>query len=188
MKTLLLKRKQLLFFFLTLTLCVAVFINWYYTGKGNITEKPDTKEEQTNLGEAKLVSSDKEEDVQVSVNMTYFTQAKLKRNAAFDEEKELLTSIISNKDSGEAAVKDAQSKINELIDKKTKQTDIENLITGKLNCECVTIIGSSSCEVLIPEKSLDDSSAVQIKDIILSKTDINAEKISIIGVKNVVEN
>jgi hypothetical protein len=40
---------------------------------------------------------------------------------------------------------------------------------------------------MIPEKSLDDSSAIQIKEVILSKTGLPAEKISIIGVKNVVE-
>ena len=58
----------------------------------------------------------------------------------------------------------------------------------KLNCECLVIINDDSAEIMIPENKLDDTSAIQIKEVILSKTELRAERISIIGVKNVEEN
>lgn len=188
MKAFLIKRKQLVLVALTFTLCAAVFVNWYYTGRGVPADKPDTQTtEQANLGEARLVSADTDEAVETSSKKNYFASSKLKRDSTFDEEKDILSDIIKNKESGEAAVKDAQEKLNKLLDKRTNESDIENLISGKLNCECLTVLGDETVEIIIPEKSLSDSSAMQIKEIILSKTDISAEKISIIGVKNVVE-
>ncbi len=186
MKTFILKRKQIIIFILTLTLCAAIVINWYYTGRGNVPSTPE-KEIQQNLGEAKQVSTD-ESAVSASAAQTYFTNAKLKRDAECDESKDMLKDIIESKDSGEASVKDAQEKLNKIIDNSKLQVDAENIITAKLNCESLVIINSDSSEILIPEKSLNDNAAIQIKEVILSKTGLPAEKISIIGVKNVVEN
>ena len=188
MKTFIVKRKQLIIFILTLTLCAAVVINWYYTGRGNKPNLPE-KEKQENLGEAKQVSADKSEAVEVSsASESYFTKAKLKRDAQTDESKEILTNIIKSKESGEASVRDAGEKLNRIIDNSKLQVDTENIISAKLNCECLVTINGESAEIMIPENKLDDRSAIQIKEVILSKADIKAEKISIIGVKNVVEN
>jgi len=187
MKTLILKRKQIIIFILTLTLCAAIVINWYYTGKGNVPSSPKKENDSANLGEAKQVSSDNEA-IEASTNITYFKDAKLKRDAEIDETKEMLKEIIESKESGEAAIKDANEKLNTIIENGKLQVDTENIISAKLNCECLVILGESSAEIMIPEKTLDDTAAIQIKEIILSKTSLSAEKISIIGVKNVVEN
>jgi hypothetical protein len=189
MKAFLIKRKQLVLVALTFTLCAAVFVNWYYTGRGVTPEKPDTETtEQANLGEARLVSTESDTAIEASAQKNYFASAKIKRDSAFDEEKDILTSIISSKESGEASVTDAQEKLDALLEHKKNEVDIENLISGKLNCEALVILNDKSAEILIPENSLNDNSAIQIKEIIISKTDLLAEKISIIGVKNVVEN
>ena len=188
MKTFIVKRKQIIIFVLTVTLCAAIVINWYYTGKGNVPTQPK-KENQQNLGEAKQVSSEKDNAVEVSAtNQSYFTNAKLKRDAQTDETKELLTGIIESKESGDASVKDAEEKLNAVIDNSKVQVDSENILTAKLNCDCLVTISSDSAEIMIPENNLNDQSAIQIKEVILSKTGLSAEKISIIGVKNVVEN
>ena len=187
MKTLILKRKQIIIFILTLTLCAAIVINWYYTGKGNIPSSPNKSEESANLGDAKQVSTETKA-VETSANVNYFTNAKLKRDAETDETKEMLTSIIESKESGEASVNDAREKLNSIIENSKIQVDAENIIAAKLNCECLVVLSDDSAEIMIPEKTLDDSAAIQIKEVILSKTSLRAEKISIIGVKNVVEN
>lgn len=187
MKTLILKRKQIIIFILTMTLCAAIVINWYYTGKGNAPSLPDKKNKTENLGEAKQVSSDND-SVEASSNLTYFTNAKMKRDAQTDEAKELYTGIIESKESGDASINDAKEKLDKIIDNSKIQVDAENIISAKLNCECLVILSEKSAEIMIPEKSLDDTAAIQIKEVILSKTSLSAEKISIIGVKNVVEN
>ena len=124
MKTLILKRKQIIIFILTLTLCAAIVINWYYTGRGNAPVSPDKKEETNNLGEAKQVSSESEA-VEASSNVTYFTNAKLKRDAETDETKDMLKEILESKDSGEASLKEAKEKLNEIIDNSNLQVDLE---------------------------------------------------------------
>ncbi|MCR4563771.1 MAG: SpoIIIAH-like family protein [Clostridiales bacterium] len=187
MKTLILKRKQIIIFILTLTLCAAIVINWYYTGRGNVPSGPKKSEESQNLGEAKQVSKN-EKTGETSTDITYFTNAKLKRDAELDETKEMLTDIIKSKDSGEAAIADAREKLDKIIDNGKLQVDTENIIAAKLNSDCLVILGADSAEIMIPETKLDDTAAIQIKEIILSKTSLSAEKISIIGVKNVVEN
>lgn len=119
--------------------------------------------------------------------ITYFTNAKLKRDSQTDETKEMLTSIIESRESGEASVNDAREKLNKIINDSKTQVDAENIISAKLSCECLVIIGDDTAEIMIPEKNLDDTAAIRIKEVILSKTSLPAEKISIIGVKNVVE-
>ena len=74
----LLKRKQLVLGALVLTLCAAIFVNWYYTGKAGNEAKPETQTTQTkNLGEAEYVNSATEQSVEVSlINNGYFSKAK----------------------------------------------------------------------------------------------------------------
>lgn len=187
MKTFILKRKQILIFFLTLTLCAAVGINWYFTNNSPVEIEEQTEENQQNLGEAKLVSKNESKKIDGEEN-EYFTKAKLKRDSEFDETKEFLSEILTNKESGKTALNDAEAKLNSLIDKRQTEIDCENIIDAKLNCSSIAVIGEKTCEIIIPDELINDASALQIKEIITSKTDISPEKISIIGIKTVVEN
>lgn len=181
----LLKRKQLVLFALVVTLCAAVFVNWYYTNKAQNLQSPEAQTtEVKTLGEAEYVNATTEQSVEVSLlNSSYFSKAKLNRTTSYDENKEMLTAIIESRDSGESAVKSATEQLNALTERKTLETDIENLITAKLNSDCLAVLGDGTAEILVSEKALNETAALQIKDIILSKTDIPAEKITIIGVK-----
>ena len=63
------------------------------------------------------------------------------------------------------------------------ENDIENLISAQTDSKCLVTYSDDSIEVILPKDVLDDNSVVKIKDIIISKTKLTADKITIIETK-----
>ncbi|MEG2720125.1 MAG: hypothetical protein RR914_02250, partial [Oscillospiraceae bacterium] len=61
-------------------------------------------------------------------------------------------------------------------------TDTENLINAKIGKK-VLVIAGDTIEVITEKNTLNDSVIMQIKEIIVNKSKISAEKITIVEVK-----
>lgn len=178
MKSKIIGRKQLLIISLTGALGLAVFVNWYYTNpqRNNLTEPEVTSE--VNLGEAQYVNSG---------NVTqsdYFSSAKLKRTQSRDISKEHLESIVSGSEFDEDTKASAREQLIKIADNIKKETDIENLITAQTGGECLVILDSDNIEVILPDGTIKEDILLKIKDIIISKTDFSADKITVIERSN----
>lgn len=176
MKSRIINRKQLLTVSLVFALALAVFVNWYYTKPEKSPTKPDVTM-QSNLGDAQYVNSDK---VEVE---NYFETAELNRKKAHDTLKDYLSDVISDNavdDDTKALAREKLTKISEQI--KT-ESDIENLITAQTNSKCVVTYNDESIEVVLPRGTVNDSVVIKIKDIIISKTKLSSDKITIIETK-----
>ena len=175
MKSKIIGKKQLLVFALTCALGMAVFVNWYYTRSENeINNSPDVTQE-SNLGEAQYVGG-----TNVTDENDYFSSAKLNRTKAHDEGKEHLENIIADSSSDETAKAEARAKLLEFSETVKKETDIENLIKAQTGCECLVTLDSDSVEVVLPKGKVNDEVALKVKDIIVSKTDLSADSITVI--------
>lgn len=173
MKSKIIGRKQVVAFILSLTLCLAVYVNWYYTkNETNINNQPEVSEE-INLGDAQFVNSDNVTD--------YFESARLNRTKAHDSAKEMLQTIIDS-DADEDTKASAREKLTYLSEIIKIEADCENLITAQIDDKCIVTIDTETAEIILPSGKIDENTIIKIKDIILTKTKIAAENITVVEI------
>lgn len=176
MKSRIIGRKQLLTFSLVFALGLAVFVNWYYTKpQENVTEPEVTKE--ANLGDAQYVNSSNID------SDNYYEAAEINRKKAHDSAKDYLTSIISDNAVDEDTKASAREKLTKISEQIKLENDIENIINAQTNSKCIVTYSDNSIEVLLPNGVLDEKSVIKIKDLIISKTKLTPDKITLIETK-----
>lgn len=184
-----LKKRQLLLATLVIALGAAVFINRYYTNPKVESAASDNSvtspaaQEGANLGDARyVISTDVKLDDAVAQAQAsdYFSAAKLRRQIARDEAAEALNDIIKDSNSSPSAVEKAMEALAEITDSITLESDIENLITAKIGCENLVILNGGNAEVIAENGSLDETTVVQIKEIVTKQTGYPVENVTII--------
>lgn len=178
------KKRQIILATLIAALGIAVFINWYYTKpevsqssvESETTVSSKTLSEDTSeIGEAQLVNSK-------NVN-EYFTNARVNRQQAHDEALEALNDIIKDSSSSSEAVVSAEKSLEEISKIIKLETDLENLISAKINDECVVVINEGKAQVIVNKNTLNDTISTQIIDIIAFQANIFSENITLIETK-----
>lgn len=169
-------KKQIIFAGLLIALCAAVYVNWYYTkpmSEINDGVQKETTEAQ-NLGEAQYVNATEASD--------YFESAKLNRSKAHADAQDALNKVIESDNADEESKTQAREKLNALAQSIQNEADIENLITAKTGGQVLVSIGDT-VEVILEKGTLNDTTALQIKEIVVNKTQISAEKITLVEAK-----
>ena len=174
------KKKQLVSIALVLTLGAAVFVNWYFARPGVKsvidTSKTTVNRQVENLGDAQYVSA----TTASSETMAGF---KVKREAAHDEAKETLNSVIKDAKSDSEAAEEAGEALADLSKAIKNEADLENLITAKISSDCVVIIDGDVCQVIVGKGVLTDNISLQIKDLVIKQADIPSKNITIVELK-----
>ena len=174
------KKKQLVSIALVLTLGAADFVNWYFARPGVKsvidTSKTTVNRQVENLGDAQYVSA----TTASSETMAGF---KVKREAAHDEAKETLNSVIKDAKSDSEAAEEAGEALAELSKAIKNEADLENLITAKISSDCVVIIDGDVCQVIVGKGVLTDNISLQIKDLVIKQADIPSKNITIVELK-----
>lgn len=184
-----LKKRQLLLATLIIALGAAVFINRYYTNpkiesaaSADAVTSPAAKE-GANLGDARYVISsgvtldDAAAQAQAS---DYFSAAKLRRQTARDDAAQALNDVIKDSASSPVAVEKATQALADMAEEIMLENDIENLITAKIGCESLVIINGGKAEVIAENGSLDETSVMQIKEIVTNHTGYSVENVTIV--------
>ena len=195
----LVKKKQLLTATLLIALVAAVSVNWYYTNNPvKITEDTSTSENiNINLGDTLLVggkiqneNNDEETTLQStqvlsgSVNdSTYFADAKMKRDKAYDEAVEEIEEMLQNENLTNEEINKISESVNSFKDILKLQTDTENIISAKTGGECLVIINNGTAQVILQKGTLNDTVVLQITDIFEKNAQISAENLTIIETK-----
>jgi stage III sporulation protein AH len=177
MKSKIIGKKQLLSFSLVVALGLSVYVNWYYTNNFNDATTPESTEYH-NLGDAQLVNSNSVTNIS-----DYFTQAKINREKSHDEAIDNLEDIISNNENDKETVTLAKNELMKISEMIKLEVDIENIIKAQLSEDCLVTYNDNSIEVIMPKGTVNESNIVKIKDIVLSKSDVSAEKIVVIELK-----
>lgn len=169
-------KRQIVFSGLVIALVAAVFVNWYFTRPAaEIDAGPSVGTTgAANLGDAQYVNA--------TGNSDYFEAARLKRTQAHDEAKAALQKVAEDSGADAESKKSAQAALEALTNAIKLEAEIENLITARTGGECLVTLGETA-EVILAKGTLGDTTAVQIKEIIVNKTEISAEKITLVEVK-----
>lgn len=178
MKSRILKKRQIAAGAAAIALCTAVFLNWYYTKQGtDILQNPETSSE-LNLGNAQYVNGSN-----VTNESDYFTTAEINRSKAHDTAKEYLEKIVSDENIDAEEKDAAKKKLLDISNEIKTETDIQNLITAKLNCKCLVTLNDSKLEVILPKGVLTDEKLVTIKDIVTANSNVSSDSITVIELK-----
>lgn len=158
---------------LVLIVCVAVYINWRYSGTLDGGTDTVNNEELDDYGEAKFVNSSKG---------SYFQQARLTRQTTRDDAVEQLESIVDNPNAAQEAKDQALSTIASYARYTETEGRIENLIKAKGFDECVVFMGADWVSVVVKSKDLTEDGAAKITDIVVQEAGVRASKLRIIEV------
>lgn len=186
------KKRQIVAAALTLALGSAVFVNWYFTRPeaqaASATPEnaiASAQEEDKNLGDAQYVSGTlANADSQVAGQESeLFVSSRENRQKAHDEAFDKLNAVINSADADDDSKESARKQLDTLTQEIKMEADCENLIQAKIAAKCLVSINGGKVQVIVSAGGVNDTSALQIKDIVVQQTGVTSENITIIESK-----
>lgn len=192
---------------LAAALAVAVYLNWQYastditadtealavaagvedaatSAAGVITDELMTEAEAAsaankNYGEAQLVS------VANSTGAEFFEEARLNRQKAHDEALETIQKSLKGSSLSDEEKSVYTAQLTASLENINAENEIETLIRAKgfADCLCFLQDGRADLTVMTSGEGLNASQVAQIRDIVLSKSDVTAQNITVVEVK-----
>lgn len=192
---------------LAAALVVAVYLNWQYarTGvsleedavqvaasaeatdetvsapilDGLMTEAEAVSSANKNYGEAQLVS------VSNNSGSKFFEEARLKRTKAHDEAMDTIQKTLKSALLSAEEKKTYTQQLTGNLEDLNAENEIETLVKAKgfADCLCFLQSGRADLTVMTSGDALTAAQVAQIRDIVLSKSNVTAQNITIVEVK-----
>lgn len=191
---------------LAAALVVAVYLNWQYARTGvtleedavNVAAAVETEEAVSapimdglmteaeavssankNYGEAQLVS------VANNSGSKFFEEARLKRTKAHDEAMDAVQKALKSASLSAEEKKSYTQQVTGSLEDLNAENEIETLVRAKgfADCLCFLQSGRADLTVMTSGDALTAAQVAQIRDIVLSKSNVTAQNITIVEVK-----
>lgn len=191
---------------LAAALVVAVYLNWQYARTGvtleedavNVAATVETEEAVSapimdglmteaeavssankNYGEAQLVS------VANNSGSKFFEEARLKRTKAHDEAMDAVQKALKSASLSAEEKKSYTQQLTGSLEDLNAENEIETLVRAKgfADCLCFLQSGRADLTVMTSGDALTTAQVAQIRDIVLSKSNVTAQNITIVEVK-----
>lgn len=189
---------------LAAALVIAVYLNWQYaqTGvtldeeavnvaatseetvsapipDGLMTEAEAVSSANKNYGEAQLVS------VSNSSGSKFFEEARLKRTKAHDEAMDTIQKALKSSSLSAEEKKEYTQQLTGNLADLSAENEIETLVKAKgfADCLCFLQSGRADLTVMTSGDALTAAQVAQIRDIVLSKSSVTAQNITVVEVK-----
>ena len=191
---------------LTAALLIAVYLNWQYARTGSIeteekaqmvaasveepvqaeaildelpTEAEAVSSANKNYGEAQLVS------VASDRGAKFFEQARLKREKAHDEALDTIRKTMKSSSLSAEEKKEYTDQMTAGLEDLNAENEIETLIKAKgfADCLCFLQSGRADLTVMTSGEPLTAAQVAQIRDVVLSKSTVPAQNITVVEVK-----
>ena len=191
---------------LAAALVIAVYLNWQYARTNVETEPLDAQmvsaaagpAEETaavldglpteaeaasdvskNYGEAQLVS------VANDSGTKFFEQARLKREKAHDETVDTIQKTLKTSGLSAEEKKGHTQQLTSNLEDLNAENEIETLVKAKgfADCLCFLQSGRADLTVMTSGDALMAAQVAQIRDIVLSKSEVTAQNITVVEVK-----
>lgn len=190
---------------LAAALAVAVYLNWQYARTGELadqagdtlmvsasalitedavldalpTESDAVSSANKNYGEAQLVS------VANNSGTKFFEEARLKREKAHDEALDTIQKTLKSAALSSEEKKDYSVQMTENLEDLHAENEIETLIKAKgfADCLCFLQAGRADLTVMTSGEPLTAAQVAQIRDIVMNKTSVTAQNITVVEVK-----
>ena len=145
--------------------------------KENSTEKTDAASQETTSGVPG-------ETVLTSTAAAYVTQARLEREQVRSKNREVLQSIIDNKQLSKQEIQDAVESMAVLTDYAEKESAAETLLEAQGFANTVVSMTGDSVDVVVDAESLNETDRARIEDAVKRKTGVNVDEIVITPVRS----
>lgn len=187
---------------LAAALAVAVYLNWQYARtdlsagdetleasasvsvSGEVTDALLTEAEalsaaNKNYGEAQLVS------VANDTGSQFFDEARLNREKAHDEALDTIQKTLKDTALTEEEKAKYTSQLTASLEDMNAENEIETLVKAKGFADCLCFLQSDRADltVMTSGEALTAAQVAQIRDIVLSKTSVTAQNITVVEVK-----
>lgn len=189
---------------LAAALVVAVYLNWQYarTGAeleteavnvsasvseevsapitdGLMTEAEAVSSTNKNYGEAQLVS------VSNDSGSKFFEEARLKREKAHDAALDTIQKTLKSSSLSAEEKKSYTQELTGNLEDLNAETEIETLVKAKGFADCLCFLQSDRADLTIMTSgdALTAAQVAQIRDIVLSKSKVSAQNITVVEVK-----
>ena len=132
-----------------------------------------------NYGEAQLVS------VASDSGAKFFEQARLKREKAHDEALDSIRKTLKSSSLSENEKKEYTAQMTAGLEDLNAENEIETLIRAKgfADCLCFLQAGHADLTVMTSGEPLTAQQVAQIRDVVLSKSTVTAQNITVVEVK-----
>ena len=108
----------------------------------------------------------------VSDGDSYFASAAVSRQRSRDEALEVLRLIVDNKDAVTESRTSAMSQMEQIAAEIAAESNIETLVRAKGFEECVAVVGSGCCTVIVKAEDLLPNEIAQIQEIVYEQAGI----------------
>lgn len=185
------KRRKVTMGALVVALGAAIYLNWQYARTDTpltfdaadsmvlSTEEDVIDDVNKNYGDAQLVSVSKDDGA------AYFEDAAMRRTRTRDEALDKLQKALKDAKLTEEEKQKLTNELSSVITAMTAEGDIENLVCAKGFANCLAFIDEDKVTITVSTggEALTAAQVAQIRDIVLSKLDVEAKNISIVEVK-----
>lgn len=146
----------------------AVYVNWQLFGApSKNVDKPASEATATEQKDDKQAAAD------------FFASADVSRKQARDEAKEVLQSVVDDKEALDAAKEKALADIAAMAANIELEANIEQLIKAKGFEECVAVINGDKATVVVKSDGLKPNKLSQILEIVYKQANILPENVTI---------
>ena len=168
---------------LAAALVVAVYLNWQYARTGIGVD-----EEAVNVSavavEGEPVAAPVT-DVANDAGAKFFEEARLKRQKAHDEAMDTIQKTLKTSGLSAEEKKGYTQQLTSNLEDLNAENEIETLVKAKgfADCLCFLQSGRADLTVMTSGDALTAAQVAQIRDIVLSKSEVTAQNITVVEVK-----
>ena len=144
-----------------------------------LTEAEAASAANKNYGEAQLVS------VANDTGSQFFDEARLKREKAHDEALDTIQKTLKDSSLSDAEKAEYTAQMTANLEDINAENEIETLIKAKgfADCLCFLQSGRADLTVMTSGEALTAAKVAQIRDIVMSKSNVTAQNITVVEVK-----
>lgn len=207
-----LKKKEIIAASLVLLIGMAGYLNWSYQDTVHVEDNESYVETGKILGEAEMVSSNNEvteeetelpseteavetgalatdpetnseTDPETDVGGTYFAEARMKRENARAAAMESLKESSEDESLDEDTRRMARERLIECAENIETESQIENIAAARGFSDVCVYINNDSVTMTVKTEGLSPEDVEKLTDAIVSNTDVSADNVTIIEVK-----
>ena len=174
---------------LAAALVIAVYLNWQYARTG-VTLEEDAVNVSAVSQETVPVTDElmtEAEAVSIANNSgsKFFEEARLKRTKAHDEAMDSIQKALKSASLSTEEKKEYTSQLTGNLADLNAENEIETLVKAKgfADCLCFLQSGRADLTVMTSGDALTAAQVAQIRDIVLSKSSVTAQNITVVEVK-----
>ena len=146
---------------------------------GLATESEAVSGASRNYGEAQLVS------VASDSGAKFFEQARLKREKAHDEAMDTIQKTMKSSSMSQEEKKEYAAQLTASLEDLNAENEIETLVRAKGFADCLCFLQNERADltVMTSGEPLTAAQVAQIRDVVLSRSSVSAQNITVVEVK-----